>query len=528
MFEGESRVDAGPNVGLVRGRTIAMAVVSVTILYAAPLLLYFYDSVPQIWRSMSLGGPILAAMLASLLLGRAGLAVASIANAAILVYFGREVLRETAEIAPELALAVMGAVFATQVAASIIAVLVEKVRRTVSDMRETNHSLERLALLDEMTGLYNFRYFAQRVEEEIARADRLRKSLVLIIVDIDHFKHYNDTYGHPQGDRALIKLAGLLRRSVRRSDVVFRYGGEEFIILAPGADGHEGMTLAERVRFRVGVTDFSHGSGGSGPSLSVSAGFSVYPDWAQGSQELLLQADEALYHAKRQGGDRVERYPDAAEVDEERAGEDGAVLAAVRTLLNIISARDGYTYNHSQRVMKYSLGIGHHMGLEESELRVLQWSALIHDLGKIELSRSLLMKSRDLDRREWESVRRHPDASARLVEPVMERMGSIAEVVRAHHEHYDGGGYPRGLEGSEIPFHARILAVADAIDAMLAERPYRPGVPREEVVEELWECAGSQFDPEIVEAAVRFLRHGTEVEEGEVLPVDSLTASEDP
>ncbi|MFW5896596.1 MAG: diguanylate cyclase, partial [Bacillota bacterium] len=367
----------------------------------------------------------------------------------------------------------------------------------------------------------------QRIQEELARADRLRNSLVLIILDIDHFKHYNDIYGHLQGDRALIKLSGLLRRSIRRSDVVFRYGGEEFIILAPGADGREGAALAERIRFQVAASDFSDRAGGSGPSLSVSAGFSVYPNWAQGRQELLRQADEALYHAKRQGGDRVERYPDAAEVDEERVGEDGAVLAAVRTLLNIISARDGYTYNHSQRVMKYSLGIGHHMDLEESDLRVLQWSALIHDLGKIELSRSLLMKSRDLDRREWEAVRRHPDTSARLVEPVIDRMGIIGEVVRAHHEHYDGGGYPRGLRGDEIPFHARILAVADAIDAMLAERPYRPGVPREEVVEELRECAGSQFDPEVVEAAVQFLREGVKSERGEVVPVGRVTVSDD-
>ncbi|MFW5896834.1 MAG: hypothetical protein ACOCVQ_01975, partial [Bacillota bacterium] len=157
LVEGESRIPAGPKVGLVQGRTIAIAVVSVTVLYATPLFLYFHDSVPQLWRSISLGGPILAAMLASLLLGRAGLVTVSIANSIILAHFGREVLGGTAEVAPELALAIIGAVFATQVAASIIAILVEKVKRTMNSMQESNRSLKRLALLDEMTGLYNFR-----------------------------------------------------------------------------------------------------------------------------------------------------------------------------------------------------------------------------------------------------------------------------------------------------------------------------------------------------------------------------------
>ncbi len=527
MREEVSREDAGPAVGLVQGRTIVLAAMAVVILYSIPLLLYAYPEAPALYRVLSLGGPVLAAMLAALLLGRAGLAVASVANVVILVYFGREMIGGEADLVPEVALAVIGFILATQIAATVIAVLAEHVRRSVRQLELANSSLERLALVDEMTGLYNFRYFGQRVVEELAAADRNENSVVLILLDIDHFKHYNDTYGHPQGDRALVKLAGLLRRAVRRSDVVFRYGGEEFIVLAPGGDGREAFTLAERIRARVDETDFSDGSGGAGPSLSVSVGYSIYPNWAQNREELLRQADEALYHAKRSGGDRVERYPDAAGVDEEQAGEDGAVLAAVRTLLNIISARDGYTYNHSQRVMKYALGIGRQLGLDEADLRILQWSALIHDLGKIELSRSLLMKSEDLDQREWEAVRRHPDTSARIVEPVIERMGSIADVVRAHHERYDGRGYPRGLRGDEIPYHARILAVADAIDAMLAERPYRPGVPRTEVLEELAFYSGVQFDPEVAEAAISFLKGGGRPPGEGMLPIERAVAGED-
>ncbi len=509
-----------PRVGLVEGGAIAVAVFAVIILYAAPLILHTLEWTPDILRLSSLGGPVLGAMLAALLLGRAGLAVASVANVIVLIFFGREVIGSGSEPAPELAMAVIGFVLATQVAATIIAILTERMKSNIREMETVNSSLERLALVDEMTGLYNFRYFGQRMDEEISSSMRSGQPLALILVDVDHFKHYNDTYGHPQGDRALVKLANLLRRCVRRSDVVFRYGGEEFIVLAPGADGSQAHTLAERIRRRVEETDFSDGSGGAGPSLSVSAGFSVYPQWSGDAAELLRGADEALYHAKRQGGDRVERFPDAAGVDEEQAGEDGAVLAAVRTLLNIISARDGYTYNHSHRVMKYCLGIGKAMGLDEADLRILQWSSLIHDLGKIDLSRSVLMKSDDLDQREWEAVRRHPDSSARIMEPVIDRMGIVADVVRCHHERYDGSGYPRGLEGPKIPFHARILAVADAMDAMLAERPYRPGIPTGEVVEELQRYSGTQFDPEVVEAAQQYLAAGAAMAEDRILQMD--------
>ena len=198
MTEEVSREDAGPAVGLVQGRTIVLAALAVVILYSIPLLLYAYPEAPALYRVLSLGGPVLAAMLAALLLGRAGLAVASVANVVILIYFGREMIGGAADLVPELALAVIGFILATQIAATVIALLAEHVRGSVRQLELANSSLERLALVDEMTGLYNFRYFGQRVVEELAAADRNENPVVLILLDIDHFKHYNDTYGHLQ------------------------------------------------------------------------------------------------------------------------------------------------------------------------------------------------------------------------------------------------------------------------------------------------------------------------------------------
>ena len=158
--------------------------------------------------------------------------------------------------------------------------------------------------------------------------------------------------------------------------------------------------------------------------------------------------------------------------------------------------------------MKYSVVIAERMGLDMDDLRTLQWAALVHDLGKIELSEEILNKPRCLEDHEWDAIRRHPDTSAQIIEPIIERMYSISEAVRAHHERYDGKGYPRGMVGEEIPISARVLAVADAIDAMYSDRPYRERLAIEEITEELKGGRFQQFDPDVVDVAVEALQAG--------------------
>ena len=492
-----------PPMGLIKGWTLVPVALGIIALYAFPAVTHLYRETSVLIRDLSLGSPVLASLLVALLLGRVGLLVATGAHLIMLALF----IPMAGEAQPGQALAVIGTLVATQVAVSIIALLTERLRRDIVSLEQANRVLRNMALLDELTGLFNYRYLKMRLKEELELVDRTGRTTALLMLDIDHFKDYNDIHGHLAGDRALVELARILEETVRISDVVIRYGGEEFVIIAPEIVPEAAYRLGQRICQSVANHRFS-GNDAFDTSLSISIGISVYPLWADTGRELILQADQALYHAKFNGGNRAELYPDAEDqtVNLRSDEEDAVVLAAVRTLLRVISARDGYTYSHSQRVMKYALSIGKRLDMKSEELRTLQWASLVHDLGKIQLSSNVLMKPEGLDDAEWALIQRHPDTSAQIIEPIIERMGAISDVVRAHHERLDGSGYPHGLTGESIPFAARILTVADAIDAMRAERPYRKSLDTQEIIKELEMFSGVQFDPVVVETAIAFLR----------------------
>jgi diguanylate cyclase (GGDEF)-like protein len=364
----------------------------------------------------------------------------------------------------------------------------------VAALEAANH-LERLrdlAELDPLTGLRNRRGFEQGLENR-------RAPLALVICDLDHFKRVNDTLGHPVGDEVLRRFADLLRGCTREDDVAVRLGGEEFALVLSGVGEREALAVAERLRREVASTfrDFP-------VPISVSVGIA---DGARdaGAEAMVRAANRALYAAKRLGRDRcvVHHAETLAMLDalaDERAGEQ---LAAAMLLAETLDLRDVATARHSETVGRHAEAIATELGLAADHVERVRVAGVLHDIGKLGISDAVLLKPARLEAHEWQEVRRHPEIGARILEHA--NLRDVADWVLAHHERIDGTGYPRGLAGPAIPLEGRILAVADAYEAMTADRPYRSALREDEARAELQRGAGTQFDPRVVAAFERVL-----------------------
>jgi HD-GYP domain-containing protein (c-di-GMP phosphodiesterase class II) len=290
------------------------------------------------------------------------------------------------------------------------------------------------------------------------------------------------------------------------SDTVARYGGEEFAVIVPEVSVEVAQALAQRLQRAVHDEPFPGEENQPQGRLTVSVGLSVYPSWAKTSDELVQQADEALYQAKHMSRNRVEVYADVVgQLKGDAAKTDEVILAAFQTLLSIISARDQYTYGHSQRVCRYAEKLGKNMGLDSATMQSLRWAAVVHDLGKIEIPKSILMKTGKLEPDEWAIVRQHPVWALRILEPIAKDFNRVIPIVRSHHERFDGAGYPDGISGEVIPLESRILAVADAFDAMRSNRPYREAMSVDEALKEIEASIGTQFDPAVAKAFLEMM-----------------------
>jgi diguanylate cyclase (GGDEF)-like protein len=352
----------------------------------------------------------------------------------------------------------------------------------------------RLALTDPLTGLGNHRHFHERLQRELASAEHERESLSLCLVDIDDFKHINDTYGHPVGDRVLGQVAARLRQGGES----FRLGGDEFAVLLPGLDARDAVSVARSIVERVGAAQLE-----SVGSLTVSAGVATFPVQGVGRDELIRLADSALYWAKEDGKNRARTYEPALvelkQLQQLAEGTDRAArYRAAASLAKAVDARDAYTGSHSERVSELAARIARRLGLDDSQIELTRLAASLHDLGKLAIPEEILRKPSALNESERLVLQRHPQIGHRMLESL--GVEPIAEWVLHHHERWDGDGYPNRLRGDEIPLGARIIFVADAYDAMTSERVYRKSLSSLEALGELERCAGSQFDPTIVDA----------------------------
>jgi diguanylate cyclase (GGDEF)-like protein/putative nucleotidyltransferase with HDIG domain len=415
------------------------------------------------------------------------------------------------------------------------------------------------AITDGLTGVKTHRFFMEALSAEWKRSTRAGRSFALVLMDLDRFKFVNDFYGHLEGDLVLQRVGHILETNCRRSDVVARYGGDEFVILMPETNMEHARQLASKLRGWVSADPLLREK-----NISASFGIACYPLHGSSPQELIQVADASMYLSKHQGGNAVstadhfdpneakkwkrdvleaylgvtlkrlfatgpeafeEIYSRLKQFTESLAATEGAngtatgataaaqgpqalpqaVLDTVTSLAFAIDAKDHYTQGHSQKVSAYAALIGEALGLNDLEVEEIRLGGVLHDIGKVAIPENILNKNGPLNPQEWDTMKSHVTFGAKILEPLTP-LARIRDMVLHHHEFFDGSGYPHALEGEKIPLGARIIAVADAYDTITSDRTYKKARAAAEALAELERCANGQFDAKVVEAFVRTMK----------------------
>ncbi|MDO8688802.1 MAG: histidine kinase N-terminal 7TM domain-containing protein [Dehalococcoidia bacterium] len=369
-------------------------------------------------------------------------------------------------------------------------------KRLEEELADRYQEAKNLADRDGLTGLLNHRAVHERLEQELKRAQRYAQQCSIVIMDLDGFKLFNDTYGHPVGDSMLRIIAGLLAEKVRGSDSLSRYGGDEFMAVLPGTDANGAAVFAGRVREALAAQPYSAPQGAKVP-IHMSFGLATFPQNGLQSQKLVAVADGNLFESKQRGGETVtgERVDD---------GSSSGTFEILDGLVTAVDHKDHYTRKHSDDVTEYAMSLAGALNLSEESLRTVRTAALLHDVGKIGVPDRILRKPGNLDDNDVAVMAQH----VLLGELIIKGVPNCADVVAAvgsHHERVDGAGYPRGLKGDQIPLVGRMLAVADAYSAMTSERPYCAAKPPDEARAELLRVSGTQLDPELVRVFLSIL-----------------------
>lgn len=343
----------------------------------------------------------------------------------------------------------------------------------ISDRKRSEAEITYLSYHDQLTGLYNRRFY----EAELRRLDTPDNlPLTVAVADMNGLKLVNDSLGHAVGDELLVKAAAALARGCRSSDIVARLGGDEFVILLPRTDSAAAEQIIRRIR------DITAGEAAGAVTVSLSFGYGTKRAAAEPIEEVFKKADDLMYRNKLL----------------EKPAFLGKMLA---TIVATLYQKNAMEESHSRKVAELCRLMGEALGLPAGDIEELGELGLLHDIGKIAIPDEVITKPGALTDSEWAEVRRHPEIGYRILSTV-NHLSAIAEYVLAHHERWDGGGYPKGAHGTEIPLPARIVHIADAYDAMTSARTYRRTMTAAEAAEELRQGAGRQFDPALVEIFV--------------------------
>ncbi len=339
----------------------------------------------------------------------------------------------------------------------------------VNHRLQSEKKLRHLSFHDQLTGLYN-RHF---LEEEMQRLDTERQlPISIIMADLNGLKLVNDTYGHHTGDEILKGAAEILKKICRGDDLLARLGGDEFVLYLPHTPEKEARKISERIKKAC------HKEKINDVPLSLSTGVAVKVSAEQKLSDLLREAEDNMYQDK---------------LTESHSGKN----AFVSSLLQTLAAKSFETEAHTRKMQEAAKNIGEKLGLPDSEMHRLSLLITLHDIGKINIPEELITKKGSLSATEWEIIKKHSETGYRIAKAT-DSFAHVAADILAHHERWDGTGYPQGLKESGIPLLARIVAIADAFEVMSQGRPYKKAMSRSEITAEYKRCSGTQFDPELV------------------------------
>jgi diguanylate cyclase (GGDEF)-like protein len=350
-----------------------------------------------------------------------------------------------------------------------------------------------------VTDLLNHRAFHGRFTAAVGQAAKSNQPLSVLMMDLDDFKLFNDTYGHIKGDQVLKSVAVTLNATCPETAIAARYGGDEFIVVIPGDDGQIAAELAKNMRQEMIRLGFSKEGSENSVPIGVSCGIASFPEDGIKPNELVACADWNMYRAKanKEGIARtsaLDQHKKSLRTEDSFQILDAMVIA--------VDNKDRYTRKHSEDVTEYAIWIAEELGHSEEAIKTLRLAGLLHDVGKIGVPDDILRKPGKLTAEEYEIMQRHP-ALGGMIASAIPGMSQIVDGVRSHHERWDGKGYPDQFAGEDIPLLGRILAVADAFSAMTTDRPYRKGMAWEDALEEIRKNVGTQFDPTIARAFLK-------------------------
>ena len=384
-----------------------------------------------------------------------------------------------------------------------ILTVLARLHLTIRERGTMAAEMRTLAETDLLTGLPNRRRFDGHLDEAITAQAGGGPDVAILVIDVDGFKQVNDGYGHPVGDHVLVALADRIGGSLRPADILARVGGEEFAVLIAGVDGESLFEVAERCRHEV-ARDPMQVDGFDIP-VTISAGGASLPDHARSAEELVRVADRGLYEAKQAGRNRV--HVGLASTPQRQIPI--PELGVIGNLESLADRLDGAQalQEHSMAMVDVAERLCGVLGMSTAQRRRCLGAARLHDVGKVGTPLHILGKPGPLTAAEQVVMQDHVRVGVEILR-AFSTTSEFAAIVAEHHERFDGSGYPAGLTGTQISLEARIIAVADAWTAMLADRPYRAALPAAAARAELLRCAGSHFDPSVVAAFMELMDTG--------------------